>query len=312
MKIYLILTVTFVAIFTLIYLVFRYLRNRYDPAVQRMKEMERERMEKAVEMAKKPSERRWSVNLSIEKILEQLGQIAQLQEKPNSQLRQTMIAAGFHSDSFYNRVRGMKIFSAIAAFFLFTFLGVLGHGSFAKNILIAVMASLAFFNLPDIVIGFIMRRRQGEIAAALPDALDLMVICVEAGLALNATIMRVGQDLALRSPAMSQELMRTTQDLRTGISREQALRALSERNKVEDLKILVGSLILADRLGTSIADTLRSQSDSLRTRIRQKAEEQAAKAGVKMLLPLVLFILPALFIILMGPAVVMMLETLKR
>jgi tight adherence protein C len=312
MKLYLILIVTFVAIFTLIYLVFRYLRNRYDPAVQRMKELEQERMTKTVELARRPSESRWPVNLSIEKILEQLGQIAQVQDKPNSQLRQTMISAGFHSDSFYSRVRGMKIFSAIAAFFLFTFLGVLGHGAFVKNIFIAVMASLAFFNLPDIVLGFIMRRRQAEIGAALPDALDLLVICVEAGLALNASIMRVGQDLALRFPTISQELMRTTQDLRTGISRERALRALAERNRVEDLKILVGSLILADRLGTSIADTLRVQSDSLRTRIRQKAEEQAAKAGVKMLLPLVLFILPALFIILMGPAVIMMLQTLKR
>ncbi len=90
-------------------------------------------------------------------------------------------------------------------------------------------------------------------------------------------------------------------DMRTGLTREKALRRLADRNKVESLRILVGALVLADRLGTGIADTLRIQADSLRTRVRQKMEEQAAKAGIKMLFPLVLFILPALFIVLLGP-----------
>ncbi len=98
-------------------------------------------------------------------------------------------------------------------------------------------------------------------------------------------------------------------DLRTGMPRDVALRNMSDRNKVEDLRIFIGALILADRLGTSIADTLRAQSDSLRTRIRQKAEEQAAKASIKMLLPLVLFILPALIIVLMGPGLIAVYRT---
>jgi tight adherence protein C len=102
------------------------------------------------------------------------------------------------------------------------------------------------------------------------------------------------------------------QELRTGVAREKALRNLSERNQIEDLRIFVGALILADKLGTSIADTLRSQADSLRTRIRQKAEEQAARSGIKLLFPLVLFILPALIMILMGPGLISVFRTFSH
>ena len=140
----------------------------------------------------------------------------------------------------------------------------------------------------------------------------LLVISVEAGLGLNAALLRVGQDMAVRCKPISEEFGRVNQELRTGVSREKALRNLSQRNRVEDLKIFVGALVLTDRLGTSIADTLRVQADSLRTRLRQKAEEQAAKAGIKMLFPLVFFILPALIIILMGPAVISVLRTFNK
>jgi len=156
---------------------------------------------------------------------------------------------------------------------------------------------------------FMIKKHQSEIASALPDALDLLVICVEAGLGLNAAIQRVGQDMAIRNPAMANELLRVNQEMRTGVSREKALRNLAERNLVEDLRILVGALVLTDKLGTSIANTLRAQADSLRTRVRQKAEEQAAKAALKLLFPLVFCILPALFIILMGPAFIALLKT---
>jgi tight adherence protein C len=122
----------------------------------------------------------------------------------------------------------------------------------------------------------------------------------------------VGAELSVRCKPIAEEFGRVNQDLRTGVSREKALRNLSDRNKVEDLRIFISALILADRLGTSVADTLRAQADSLRTRIRQKAEEQAARAGIKMLFPLVFFILPALIIILMGPAMISLINTFRR
>ena len=165
------------------------------------------------------------------------------------------------------------------------------------------------YRFPDMVLIFKIRKRTEKIARALPDALDLLVISVEAGLGLNAAILRVGSDLAIRCPQLADEFNRVNQELRTGVAREKALRNLSERNQIEDLRIFVGALILADKLGTSIADTLRSQADSLRTRIRQKAEEQAARSGIKLLFPLVLFILPALIMILMGPGLISVFRT---
>jgi Flp pilus assembly protein TadB len=144
-------------------------------------------------------------------------------------------------------------------------------------------------------------KRQKSVESGLVDALDLLIICVEAGLGLNAAILRVGQDLKLRAPTLGDEFIFMNKEMRSGLSRQQALRNLTLRNNVEDLKILVSSIILADRLGTSIADTLRAQAESLRTRISQRAEEHAGKASIKMLFPLVIFIFPALFIVILGP-----------
>ncbi len=312
MNVYLILVVTFFAIFSLLYLLIRFLRRHFDPTVRRLKELEKNHAAEAEFINRDGIEKRWPANVSLEKILDEIGRIAQKKQKPDSKLKATLIAAGYYSEESYRRFIGIKIFSALLGVIIFGYLGAMSGQPVSKVILLVVAVGVVSYLLPDSILTFRMRKRQGEIANSLPDALDLLVISVEAGLGLNAALMRVGQDMALRSRALSEEFMRTTQDLRTGVTREKALRALSDRNRVEDLKILVGALILADKLGTSIADTLRAQADSLRTRIQQKAEEQAAKAGIKMLLPLVLFILPALFIVLMGPAVIMMVDTLAK
>jgi tight adherence protein C len=182
----------------------------------------------------------------------------------------------------------------------------------AAFLLLPLAGLLTGYVFPDLVLNHRIHKRQEEIARSLADAIDLLVISVEAGLGLNAALLRVGQDMAVRCRSISEEFGRVNQELRTNVSREKALRNLSDRNKVEDLRIFVGALILTDRLGTSIADTLRVQADSLRTRLRQKAEEQAAKAGIKMLFPLVFFILPALIIILMGPAVISVIKTFNK
>ena len=145
-------------------------------------------------------------------------------------------------------------------------------------------------------------RRVQELTSALPDTLDLMVTCLEAGLGLNAAIARIGEERAGMKDALGREFAQVAFELRSGRTREDALRGLGDRNGVEDLKALAGLIIQSDRLGASMAQTLRSHADLLRTKRRQRAEERARKLPIKMLFPLAFFILPALFIVVGGPA----------
>jgi len=146
------------------------------------------------------------------------------------------------------------------------------------------------------------RQRVLSMQRALPDSLDLMVVCLEAGLGLNATIARVGEERSAMKDSLGEEFALVSFELREGRSREEALRALGERNGVEDLKSLSALIIQSDRLGASMAKTLRSHADVLRTKRRQRAEEAARKLPIKMLFPLALLILPPLFVMTTGPA----------
>jgi tight adherence protein C len=154
------------------------------------------------------------------------------------------------------------------------------------------------------------RKRSRAILNALPDSLDLMIICLEAGLGLNATITRVGQERSSLNDPLGQEFSLMSLELRNGRSREEALRALSDRNGVDDLRSLTALVIQSDRLGASMAKTLRVHADLLRTRRRQRAEEAARKLPIKMLFPLALFILPPLFTVTVGPAVLQIVTVL--
>jgi tight adherence protein C len=149
-----------------------------------------------------------------------------------------------------------------------------------------------------------IRNRQREITVALPDALDLTVVCVEAGLPLDQALMRVGEDLKYAHPALSEEFYLANLEMRAGKPRAEALRNLAARTSVDDIRSLVASLIQTDRFGTSIVQALRIYSDSLRTERRQRAEEQASKTAVKMVIPLVVFVLPSLIFVTLGPALI--------
>jgi len=149
-----------------------------------------------------------------------------------------------------------------------------------------------------------VRSRQQKLRLSLPDCLDLLVVCVEAGLALDQAFMRVTQELRIVHPELCEELDLVNAEIRIGRTRLEALRELGDRTGVEDIKSLVAMLVQTDRFGTSIAQSLRVHSDELRTKRRQRAEEMAAKATVKMIPPLVFFVFPALFVVILGPAVV--------
>ncbi len=152
-------------------------------------------------------------------------------------------------------------------------------------------------------------RRQERIDKALPDVLDLLIVCMEAGLSLQATINRVSDEVRPISEDLYHELNLTNAELRTGISRETALRNLAERTGVQNVHALVGMMIQSDRMGTSISQALRVHSSFLRVQRSQKAEEIAAKMPVKIMIPMLLFIFPSVFVIVLGPAVINLVQT---
>jgi tight adherence protein C len=166
------------------------------------------------------------------------------------------------------------------------------------------------FYLPELVLMFCRKRRQEAIFMSLPDALDLLVVCVEAGLGLDAAMRRVSDELRGTHPVISQELSLANFHLQMGRPRREVLHDLGVRTGVDDVRSLAAILIQADRFGSSIAQALRVQSDSMRTRRRQLAEERAAKTAVKLIFPLVLFIFPSIFVVLVGPAAITIMREL--
>jgi len=151
-------------------------------------------------------------------------------------------------------------------------------------------------------------RRNDALSKALPNALDFLVVCVEAGLGLDMALKRVGTELAATAPVLAMEISLVSLELNSGIPRQRALANLGERNGLDDLRSLSTILVQADKFGTSIAQALRVSSDSIRTKRRQAAEEKATKTTVKLTFPLVLFILPATFIIVIGPAIITLVQ----
>lgn len=180
-----------------------------------------------------------------------------------------------------------------------------------KSALIYLMLLIGFY-LPNFIIKEKISSRQKKISEGLADALDLMVVCVEAGLGLNAALKRVADDFKLSNPVLSREFNLVNLEIAAGLEREQALRNLAERTGVDDIASLAAVLIQADRFGTSIATALRVQSDTMRTKRRQKLEEKAAQTPVKLIFPLLLFIFPALMVVIMGPAAIQMMEQMFK
>jgi tight adherence protein C len=210
------------------------------------------------------------------------------------------------------RPEAAAAFRAAKVLLILTLVGVVFFTGFYKNnpiVLILVAGGLGYL-LPDIWLKRRMRARQQRLRLALPDALDLLVICVEAGLGLDQALLYVGQELRLAHPDLCAEFDQVNAEMHVGKSRLDALRSLATRTGVDDVQALVATLVQTDRFGTSVAHSLRIHSDDLRTKRRQRAEEMAAKTTVKMVFPLVFFIFPALFVVILGPAVITMIHTL--
>jgi tight adherence protein C len=190
-----------------------------------------------------------------------------------------------------------------------------GYGMFKYGLTYGGMASVIIgagvgYYFPEIIVRILRKQRMDRIFLSLPDALDLLVVCVEAGLGLDAAMRRVAEELAEAAPDVCQELNLANLQLQMGRPRREVLHDLGVRTGVDDMKALVAILIQADRFGASIAQALRVQSDSMRVKRSQRAEEKAQQTAVKMIFPLVLFIFPGIFVVLVGPAAIMLIRNL--
>ncbi|MEI8186805.1 MAG: type II secretion system F family protein [Chlorobiaceae bacterium] len=181
-----------------------------------------------------------------------------------------------------------------------------------RVMILVLLTAAAGYYLPEMLLRFITNKRIERMRNSLPDMIDLMVICTESGMGIDAAIARISNEMMLTNPDLAQEFYLSAVEMRAGATRIEALRNLALRSRLEDLKDLVSMLVQADKFGTSLAEALRVQSDMMRSRRTQRAEELAAKLPVKMLLPLILFIFPTLMLVLLGPAIIQVIQAFSN
>lgn len=225
-------------------------------------------------------------------------------------IQKQLMQAGFRSDNAVVIYRALQLISLVSFPAVVAFICALTGHSMSRAMLYILFAFVMGFFLPRFLLTRLIKARQQRVRWGLADALDLMVVSIEAGLGLNAAMMRISEELKTVHPDISHEFELANLEIRVGRERDEALRNLAERTGVDDLRSLVAMLIQADRFGTSIARAVRVFSDSLRTKRRQRAEQAAQKAAVKLLFPLALFLFPTLFIAILGPAALNLIDTL--
>lgn len=227
----------------------------------------------------------------------------------NRKIRLRLIQAGWRSNAAYYNFIAAKIILGILlpggyliSRFFFTFS--------LQILLFCVLLIIIGFGLPDTILGFAIRARQHRILRAMPDALDLMVVCVEAGLGLDMTFRRVGEEIRPLCLDLSDEFYLTNLEIRAGKARNECFKNMARRTGLPEVNNLMTILIQTSRFGTSLAKALRVHSDAMRIKRRQVAEEKAAKSTVKLIFPLVFFIFPAIFVVLVGPGVIRIIKVL--
>lgn len=231
-------------------------------------------------------------------------------EKETTKLQQRLSEAGFRSDSALRMFLSLKMISAVVMLFIgggvAVFLDGLTTAAGMKTIL---MMGAGFYG-PEIILNYLRSRRKQAIFLGLPDALDLMVVCVESGLGLDQAMRKVAEEMKSAYRVVAEEFAISNMQLQMGRERSTVLQNLGGRTGVDDLRALASLLIQAEKFGSSVGSALRTQSDSMRIRRQQIAEEKAAKTAVKLIFPLVFFIFPGIFVVLMGPGAIQMMRDL--
>ena len=228
-----------------------------------------------------------------------------------AQLRELLIHAGYREAGAGGIYWGARLALTVGLGFGLLALAKLLGADMLRTVIAGAWGAVLGWVGPAVHVGRRARLRQKDLQRTLPDALDLMIVCVEAGLALNQALVRVAEEIRHVSRLTSEEFSLVNYEIRAGVPREEALRNLGERTGVADIRSLVAMLIQTDRFGTSIAQALRVHSDTLRTKRRQRAEEAAAKTTIKLVFPLATCIFPALFVVILGPALVQIYRTLS-
>jgi tight adherence protein C len=295
--------ISFVICVAVVWWLLSWISKRNSQAEDRLVRLSRSKSLSEIDLAKKEP----SKNLAgIKKTIEGLGaSISQNQsELERNSLRVKLANAGFRSETAPAVYQGLRV-ASLAVFLLPAILIFLLHDGFTVAAMFwIVLSGAAGFYLPVIGLWFLRSQRQKEIFLTLPDALDLMVVCVESGLGLDAAMRKVTDEMKGHARIISEEFALANLQLQMGRPRREVLHDLGVRTGVDDVRSLAAILIQADRFGASIAQALRVQSDSMRTRRRQIAEEKAAKTAVQLIFPLVLFIFPGIFVVLVGPAAI--------
>lgn len=246
--------------------------------------------------------------LSLSTIVEQFERVMPKNERDISSSRQKLIRAGYRNESTLKVFQGSKVFVPLV---LCIVVLVTGLGRNSPFLFYAIALGIGYL-APDMWLRRQIAQRQKKIRKALPDVLDLMVICIEAGLSLDQAVVRTSQELKVAQPELCDELGVVVLEQAAGRARTDAWRSLADRTDVDSVRALVSILIQAEKFGTSIGRTLRIHSDTLRTERRQKVEEQAAKTTVKLVFPLVIFIFPSIFVVTLGPAMIKMADFFKH
>ena len=274
----------------------------------------RDRIQDRISAALYPRQNKKTLSSTFEETRHVIGGVVEHFEKvlPRSQAeisvaQQRLVQAGYRTDGAVKMFYGAKVLTPLI---LVIFVLITGLSHFSPFFVYAVALGGGFL-APDFWLGRKISNRQAAIRRGLPDVLDLLVICVEAGLSLDQATARTAEEMVRAQPALSDELGIVALEQRAGRARADAWKHLAERTDVDVIRNLVSMLVQAEQFGTSIGKTLRVHSDTLRTKRIQEIEEKAAKLSVKLLFPLVLFIFPSLFVVVLGPAVLVMADSFK-
>jgi len=236
------------------------------------------------------------------KILLKLMRFSSPKESIQEVYKKKFIVAGLRHGPWIAQYLGLKTFIAIAIPFIYLFVATVAGGtSFEDMMMVAVVMGAAGYYLPNAVLSYKIKNRKQELFDSFPDSLDLIRVCVGAGMGLDAAITRVGNEISVSSKAMADEFNSLNLELRAGLTRATALQNFAIRTDLEEVKALVSMLIQAEKYGTSVSDALLIFSEDLRNKRRLRAQELAAKIPVKLSMPIILFIFPAIFIVLLGP-----------
>ncbi len=293
-----------------IWAVLSMISNRNSKAMDRLQRLSRPQSLADIEDPSKKSRERFQGMVDAAKAIS--SPLMPQTELEQNALKTKLANAGFRSDAAPMVYSGIRL-ASLAGFFLFSVIVFLpGRPLTWKTLQWVIIFTGIGFYLPSIILWWLRRKRQEEIFLTLPDALDLLVVCVESGLGLDAAMRKVCDEMGSHAKVMCEELSLANFQLQMGRPRREVLHDLGVRTGVDDVRSLAAILIQADRFGSSIAQALRVQSDSMRTRRKQIAEEKAAKTAVQLLFPLILFIFPGIFVVLVGPAAINIMETLLK